>query len=368
MDKEVIDSLRSFHDISKAINSSLEIEEVVDVVLRKTSELMGTAKVLLLLLDRGDRVLTVHSSRGFEDGELPSKRFYNVGSFDHCIVRKGGVITLKDLLPEDYYRGLVAGTPVLDDMVFAPLEIKGEVSGLLGILDKRRRLSEVELEIFCALGSQSAAAIENANLYRRLENAFIHTAEALAEAILSRDPYTGGHTRRVVDYSLKLADALALSAKEKEDLKLASILHDIGKIGIDDAILRKGGLLSTEEEEKMRKHPQIGARIIGCAEEIKDVMPGVRHHHERFDGSGYPDRLKGEAIPLQARIITITDAFDALTTDRPYCKAIDPEAALVELAGGAGSHFDPRLVETFSDIVRREERRKAEARAGKKGG
>ncbi len=155
-------------------------------------------------------------------------------------------------------------------------------------------------------------------------------------------------------YSLKLADALALSSKEKEDLKLASILHDIGKIGIDDAILRKGGSLSAEEELKMRRHPEIGARIIGFADEIKDIMPGVRYHHERFDGSGYPDGLAREAIPLQARIIAITDAFDALTIDRPYRKAIDREAALVELLNGVGSQFDPALLEIFCGIMRAE--------------
>ena len=351
MSKEVIDSIRSLHDISKAINSSLEIEEVVEVVLEKTSELMGTGKVLLLLFDRSAGVLSVHSSLGFGEGELGTESFSNVAQFDHCIVRRGSVITLKELLPGDYYAKIVARAPVIDDMLFAPLEIKGEVSGLLGILDRRRSLSQIELEMFCALASQSAAALENANLYRRLQNAFIHIAEALSEAILSRDPYTGGHTKRVLGYSLKVADALVLSSKEKEDLKLASILHDIGKIGIDDAILRKGGSLSAEEELKMRRHPEIGARIIGFAEEIKDVIPGVRYHHERFDGGGYPEGLRGEAIPLQARIIAITDAFDALTIDRPYRKAIDHEAALAELLKGAGSHFDPALVKVFCGIM-----------------
>jgi HD-GYP domain-containing protein (c-di-GMP phosphodiesterase class II) len=352
MDKGTIDSLRTLHDLSKAINSTLNIEEVVELVLEKTSRVMGAGKVLILLLDRERRTLTVHSSLGFEEGELGVKQFSNVGSFDHCIVDKGTVITLKEILPEDYYLELVATTAALDNMVFAPLEIKGEAYGLLGILDSERSFSRIEIEIFCSLGSQSAVAMENANLYRKLKDAFLHTAEALAEAINSRDPYTGGHTRRTVDYSLLFADALGLSEKEKETLKLAAILHDIGKIGIDDAILRKGGLLSNEEELKMREHPEIGARILGFVEEMVDVMPGVRHHHERFDGNGYPEGLKGEDIPLQARIIAITDAFDALTTDRPYKSAMDEEAALEELSRSAGSHFDPVLVETFCRVMR----------------
>lgn len=352
MDKGTIDSLRTLHDLSKAINSTLDIEEVVELVLEKTSRLMGAGKALLLLLDRERRTLTVHSSLGFEEGELGIKLFSNVGSFDHCIVHKGTVITLKEILPEDYYLELLATTAVLDSMVFAPLEIKGEAYGLLGILDSKKSFSKVELEIFCSIGSQSAVAMENANLYKLLKDAFLHTAEALAEAVGSRDPYTGGHTRRTVDYSLLLADAIELPEKDKETLKLAAILHDIGKIGIDDAILRKGGDLSVEEKRAMREHPGIGARILGFVEEMQGVIPGVSSHHERFDGSGYPEGLKGEEIPLQARIIAIADAFDALTTDRPYRKALNKETALEELLRGKASHFDPRLVETFCRVIR----------------
>ncbi len=239
--------------------------------------------------------------------------------------------------------------PAWADMVFAPIEIKGEAYGLLGVTDGKERFSEIELEIFCALGSQSAVAMENANLYRRLKDTFLHTAEALAEAVNSRDPYTGGHVRRVEGYSLTLAGPLGLSAIEGENLRLAAIMHDIGKIGVDDAILRKGGDLTAEEEAVMRRHPEIGARILGLVDEMKDVIPGVRHHHERFDGGGYPDGLKGKNIPLEARIIAITDAYDALTTERPYRGAVEKEEALHRLREGSWTHFDPFLVEIFCE-------------------
>ncbi|MFQ5585350.1 MAG: HD domain-containing phosphohydrolase [Thermodesulfobacteriota bacterium] len=354
--KEVIDSLRSLHDLSKAINSTLNIEEVVEMIQEKTSYLMRTDRVLILLLDRTKRILSLHSAFGFGREELPVKNFYNIKSFDHCIVHKGTVITMKEILPEDGYRECTAVMPFLSHMVFAPLEIKGEAYGLLGVSDRKRKFSEIELEIFCALGSQAAVAIDNAILHRRVKDAFLHTAAALAEAVNSRDPYTGGHTKRVEEYSLRIADALDLPEEEKENLKLAAILHDIGKIGIDDAILRKGGHLSGEEEAVMKKHPEIGARILSFADEMGDVMPGVCYHHEWFDGSGYPEGLKGEEIPLQARIIGIADAYDALTTNRPYRKVVDQAGALEELTEKGGSQFDPFLIDVFCKTVREEER------------
>ncbi|MDT8316547.1 MAG: HD-GYP domain-containing protein [bacterium] len=346
-----INSLRSLHDLSKAINSTLDISKVVDMVLKKTSQLMKSGRVIILCLKRERRVLNVYASLGFADGEPGIRQFSNVGSFDHCIVHKGTVITLEEILPEKDYRKYLKTMPFLAEMVFAPLEIEGEAVGLLGISDHKRAFSQIELEIFCSLGSQAAVAMDNANLHQELKNAFLHTAEALAEAVNSRDPYTGGHVRRVVSYSLKLADELGLSVKEKEKLRLSAILHDIGKIGIDDAILRKAGKLSAGEEALMRSHPEIGARILGFVDEMKDIIPGVRHHHERFDSSGYPDKLKGEAIPLPARIIAITDAFDALTTNRPYSKAIDHNRALDKIRKGGGTQFDPRLVKEFCNVI-----------------
>ncbi|MCB2181283.1 MAG: HD domain-containing protein [Desulfobulbaceae bacterium] len=348
---KIIDSLKSLHDLSKAINSTLNLGEVEEMVLAKTAKLMQAEKVLILLLDETKTILTLHRSQGFDQVEMPVKEFHDIRSFDHCIVHKGAVITLNEVLAYDDLRFQRRQMPFLSDMVFAPLEIKGEAYGLLGISGNTHEFSSVELEIFCSLGSQAAIALENATLYEKLHDAFLHTAEALAEAINSRDPYTGGHTRRVSQYSLQLAEALNLSTKEKEDLRLGAILHDIGKIGIDDAILRKGGIFSPEEKEIMKNHPEIGANILEHVDEMEEVIRGVRHHHEWFDGSGYPDGLRKNDIPLAARIIAIADVFDALTTDRPYRKAMKKEAAIKIIQEDAGSHFDPELLDMFSDIL-----------------
>lgn len=348
---EIVESLRSMHDLLKAINSTLDTNEVVGLILEKTASLMRSRRVLILRLDPSNAELFVYRAHGFRKEELRLQRFFGVRSFDHCIVHKGTVIHFGELLAKSDYEKAIVSVPALAKMFFAPLEIQGKAYGLLGVSGGHQDFSEIELEIFCALASQAAVAIENADLYQRLKDTFHHTAAALAEAVNSRDPYTGGHVKRVQDYSLQMAKALEMPAQQRDALRLAAILHDIGKIGIDDAILRKSGGLSAEEQHSMRKHPEIGARILAMADGMKDVVPGVRHHHEWFDGSGYPDGLTGDTIPLSARIIAIVDVFDALTTDRPYRAALPFAAALDELARGAGNHFDPALVKIFAENI-----------------
>lgn len=351
--KTIINSIRTLHDVSKAINSALDIDRVEKMILIKTSRLMGSDTVLILLLDEQNQSLTIHKSFGFEPSDLPSTRFEHIHSFDHCIVHKGSVITLDEVLSDQDRQLLTNSYPKLVKMIFAPLEIQGKAYGLLGVSRSENLFSEAELEIFCSLGSQAASAMENANLYKKLHTTFLHTAEALAEAVNSRDPYTGGHTQRVREYALQLADKFGLSDEEKESLRLAAILHDIGKIGIDDAILRKVDRLSAEEKRKMDDHPRIGAKILGFVEEMREVIPGVLHHHEWYDGSGYPEGLAGKQIPLQARIIAIVDAYDALTTDRPYRKASSAHEAHKILDMGSGTHFDPELLKMFGELLSR---------------
>jgi putative nucleotidyltransferase with HDIG domain len=330
-DNRIVESLRNLHDLAKAINSSLRIEDVVDMVCSKTARLMDADRVMIL--DKKKTILTIHSTLGFTDNDLPVRQFNNVQSFDHCIVHKGTVITMDEVVAPEDQQSLRQSMPFLFDMFFAPLEILGEPYGLLGVNGEPHEFSTVELEIFCSLGSQAAIAMENANLYQKLHETFLHTAEALAEAVNSR--------------ALQVAESLGMNRKDKEALRLAAILHDIGKIGIDDAILRKVDQLTSEEKRLMDDHPKIGAKILGYVEEMKEVIPGVLHHHEWYDGSGYPAGLKGEGIPLLARIIAAADAFDAFTTDRPYRKALDKETALQIMAEDAAKHFDPHLLALF---------------------
>jgi putative nucleotidyltransferase with HDIG domain len=210
--------------------------------------------------------------------------------------------------------------------------------------------SREDLEFLRSIGLILGPLIENAHLYHELKHAFHDTVQALAETLDKRDPYTGGHTRRVMEYSLAIGREMGLAGDLLEKLKLAAILHDIGKIGIRDHILLKQGVLSREETETMQRHTEYGAEILEHVEQLKEVIPGVRSHHEKYDGSGYPDHLRGPDIPLIARIIAVADTFDAMTTDRPSHKAMRAQDALNVMKISEGLQLNGEVVDKFIQL------------------
>jgi putative nucleotidyltransferase with HDIG domain len=183
--------------------------------------------------------------------------------------------------------------------------------------------------------------------YKRQKELFWDTVKALATAVDAKDAYTKGHSLRVSKYSKMLAYELGFSGDKLELIEIAGLLHDIGKIGIRDTILNKGSELSLEEFEEMKKHPEIGAKIVGNIKELSPIVPAILYHHERVDGSGYPSGLKGEEIPIEARIIAVADAYDAMTTDRPYKKAIAYSVAIKEIERYKGIYFCPKVIKAL---------------------
>jgi HD-GYP domain-containing protein (c-di-GMP phosphodiesterase class II) len=213
----------------------------------------------------------------------------------------------------------------------------------------QKAFTEDDLHLADALAAHVSAGIECAQLLRRQRELFLQTISALASAVETRDPYTGGHTARVTAYSLLVGEELRLSAKELDHLRTGGPLHDIGKIGIDDAILRKPDKLTEAEFDIMKSHTTLGDDILKAIPKMKEIRPIVRSHHERWDGKGYPDGLAGEAIPLLARVVAVADSFDAMTTKRPYntSHVKTPEEAFAEVERCAGSQFDPRCARAF---------------------
>ena len=183
--------------------------------------------------------------------------------------------------------------------------------------------------------------------YEMLKETHLDSVKILAGAISAKDPYTRGHSDRVRKWSVPMARKLSFSEKKLESLELGALLHDVGMIGIKDEVLQKQDPLSPEEYQHIQEHPLIGVKIVEEGISFKDEIPMIRHHHERFDGSGYPDGLAGESIPLEARIISIADAFDAMTSLRPYRQEMSREDALAELEKSKGKQFDPQIVEIF---------------------
>ena len=196
-----------------------------------------------------------------------------------------------------------------------------------------------------------AASVRNALLYEKIRDYYYRTILSFARAIEAKDPYTRGHSERVAFLSAKLGEIIGLPKEQIEVLSIGGVLHDIGKIGIRDTVLKKPSSLTDEEYEEIKKHPIIGRQIVEPIDYFKEAMPIVYHHHERFDGKGYPEGIKGEKIPLLARITSIADAYEAMTSDRAYRKALPKEVALEEIRKNKEKQFDPELAEEFIKMV-----------------
>jgi putative nucleotidyltransferase with HDIG domain len=217
--------------------------------------------------------------------------------------------------------------------------------------DELGRLTASFNEMSALITSQRDRLARNA---QELEEAYVSTVRVVAAAIDARDSYTLGHSTRVSDLAVALARELGGSGQEMEDIEIACLFHDVGKIKIPDAILHKTGRLNPAEWEEMKRHPEYGAEILGKAPSLRRFIPAVRHHHEWYDGSGYPDGLTGEAIPRAAAIISLADAYDAMTSDRPYRMAMTGEKALATIQGSSGKQFSPQMTSIFQEIVRRQ--------------
>lgn len=187
--------------------------------------------------------------------------------------------------------------------------------------------------------------------YKELEDLFIKLVIAMVNALDAKSPWTKGHTERVTNYALEIAREIGIKDEELENLRLCCLLHDIGKIGIYDVILDKPGKLTDEEFDLIKKHPEKGAEILKPIKQLSKIIPGILHHHERYDGKGYPDGLMGEDIPLCARILHVADSFDSMTADRPYRPAPGVEYAISEFKKYVGLQFDPQVVEAFMRIL-----------------
>ena len=206
------------------------------------------------------------------------------------------------------------------------------------------------MDLLMLLANQAAVAVENTQLHQNIQELFLGSIKALANAVDARDPYTRGHSERVTEYSVKIAEAMNLSRMDIEYIRYAGLLHDIGKIRIRDDILLKPGKFTDEEFMTMCKHPVYGVGIMEPVKAFERILPYINHHHERYGKGGYPDGLGGEEIPLAARILAVADAFDAMTSDRPYRKALPVEVAIEEIKKNKGTQFDPKIADIFISL------------------
>jgi len=240
------------------------------------------------------------------------------------------------------------------DLLVVPFRLRNHREGFLVFgWGEKGVIGDGELRFAIALSRQAASVLYAVHLYQELADLLFATLGALSSAIDAKDPYTHGHSQRVAEFAVSAANDMGFNSKFLTMLKIAGQLHDFGKIGIREYILSKQGRLDEEEKAAMEEHPVIGAQILDKFKSFAEIVPGIRHHHEQYDGNGYPDGMVGEEIPMVGRIIAVADAYDAMTTDRPYRVKLDHEDALVELRKYAGSQFDPKVVDAFIAAIGR---------------
>jgi len=234
-------------------------------------------------------------------------------------------------------------------VIIAPLSHKKRTLGVTVIVFEEDQdfIRQQTLKLLYILAGFFSLALQNAYLFNDLKRSYFDTIRAIANSIEARDPYTKGHSHRVGQIAKAIAKELDWTDDEMELIDWGGMLHDVGKIGVHDAILNKPGTLDDKEYEAIKLHPSIGAQIVKDISFLEPVVPYILEHHERFDGRGYPQGLVGENISIKGRLLAVADAFDAVTTDRPYHKALDPEIALKEITKNTGSRFDPKIVEAF---------------------
>ena len=338
-------------EFSRQLSSAEGMDAVVDRIVELSARTVGSPRASVWFQEATRGEIRVRATHGYSD--LDRERLARM-HFDHeaaealFSVKEPFVVTDEQREAMTGARDVGMGKP----FAVAPLTLDGGRLGCIAVAaSEEGDFSERQLRLLAGVAHQAKLALTNAGNFRSLEKTFLETVEALANALEANDEYTSSHARWITDLSLKVGSGLGLDTRSLKRLELGALFHDIGKIGIPEAILSKPGPLTAEERELVEKHPELGERIIAPIDRLEEVRPIVRHCHERFDGTGYPDRKRAEDIPIESRIILVCDAYHAMTTDRPYRKRLPREEALRRLDEGAGTQFDPDVVEVCKRVL-----------------
>ena len=332
------ESATSLLEFGRELATLVDLADIAARVTELSAEILGSSNTSFYLETDGELVLQGEHGHSPETAATLAERPLPVSALD----------TSRDPFisePEQYEPKIGYQAPVRGGRyAVAPFEVDGR-AGCLAALVEREDFGERELALLGGLAQQARLAIANASSYEGLERTFVSTVEALANALEANDEYTSTHARWITDLSLRVGRELGLDERALKCLELGALLHDIGKIGIPSDVLSKPGRLTAAERKLVQTHPELGERIIAPIDRLQLVRPIVRHCHERWDGRGYPDGIAGEDIPLESRIIFVCDAYHAMTTDRPYRRRLSHPEAVRRLVDGAGSQFDPRVVQ-----------------------
>jgi len=338
-------------EIGVKLAGTLDLQTVLELALENAEEVCRAETSSIWDLDEERNELFFRVVRGQAAGSIRGLRVPVGQGIVGSVALSAEAEVVNDVAADPRWNGDPSADFQTRAILAVPLIAQGKVIGVVQLLNPvdRDRFTAGDLWRMRQFATVLAPTLQNARLWASQQRQFFHMVTALAEALEKRDPYTGGHVRRVVAYSVLLGAEMGLSREELRDLRLAATLHDVGKITTPDRILGKPSPLDAEEAAIMRRHAADGASIVSHLSNPW-VLHGVRSHHERVDGKGYPDGLTDPEIPLAARIIAVADTYDAMTTSRPYRSGLPAERAAAEILGGAGSQFCPRVVAAFRSL------------------
>ncbi|OGW60338.1 MAG: hypothetical protein A2V83_10385 [Nitrospirae bacterium RBG_16_64_22] len=349
-----VETVRVMHEIDRSILSTLDPESLLETSARLVARLIPCDRAIVALVDEGKRGFVVKAGFGFQPAPAGAVfPFADTSATD--VIRTGTPQYIPNL--GDDRPALLPLEEKLADAGFlsslrVPLTVKGEIIGVLSVGARRpSAFTPGDMSALEKLSGQVSVALENTRLLTDLADLFMSTITALSEAIDAKSPWTKGHSERVAGFAVAVAKEMGRPEKEVRDLRIAGLLHDVGKIGTYDVLLDKPGRLTEEEYAAVREHTARGAKILSSIKQLAHVVPWVRGHHEYWNGKGYPDGLKGEEIPLQARILAVADTFDSMTAERPYRQTPGREKAAAELRAFSGAQFDPAVVDAFLRVL-----------------
>ena len=350
--------LTTLHKVSEILARASGVEALFDSIVSAILEVSGGDRAAILMRPKDGsnevNMVAVRTKDGKASGAVMLSR-----TVVNDVIEKGISIFTDDALADDRY---VGGESIvrqrIRSVMCAPMRTTDQILGVLYVDSQMaREFNEAELELLAAVGNQAGIALHRARLMDEVERLFFDVMKAIASLIDAKDGYTHKHSERVAQFGVRLARHLGFDADSRAVVELSGLLHDVGKIGVPDAILNKPGKLTEEEFTQMRLHPVHGARILSQiqSERVVNILPGVKYHHERWDGKGYPEGLKGEEIPMLGRVLGVADFLDALTSDRSYRKGLTLEEAVNMVKDLEGQAFDPVVVKAALELHKRGE-------------
>lgn len=348
--------LELIYEVSKKVGSVPRMTQMLEQVIKMTQKTLNASAASILLFRDNDQELYFEVASGPVGKALRQVKLSTKYGIAGQVARTGKPLIVNDVSRSESFHKMIDDTTGFStkSLVCAPLVVHRRILGVIEVLNKLdgSEFEEQDLEAVVSVATTAAMAIENTRLHQTVLDAYKNTIKTLAAAIDAKDPYTRGHSQRVMEYTLLAGAYLSFSSDEMETLEYAGILHDIGKISIDSTILNKPGALNESEWEMIREHPAVGANLLRGIPFLEKASELVLCHHERFDGGGYPNGIRGEVMPIGARLIAVADAFDTMTTDRSYRAAMTVDHAVEELHNCSGSQFCPNSVKAFISGLR----------------